>query len=176
MNDLRERLREVTLNGMPDTHPDLIEQLRHVFAHSIEIVPSPTPINRYTCAMYAFDLVEDEEYKTIVLASPAPVYASTGFVQRLIDHGTLRRLDEPQADHLVVYRLDHAVTHIGRTLTRERVESKWGIGHLYRHALFEVPSQYGDECEFYATIDANVALDELATFARDHGVQFEGDD
>ncbi len=126
--------------------------------------------------MYAFDLVENEEYKGIVLAARGPVYASTGFVQRLIDHGTLERLAEPQTGALVVYRLNRDVTHIGRMLSRERVESKWGIGHLYRHALLEVPSQYGDDCEFFAAIDAEAALDELADFAREHGARSQGDD
>jgi hypothetical protein len=97
--------------------------------------------------MYAFDLVEDEEYKSIVLASSGPVYASTGFVQRLIDHDTLEQLDQPLAGALVVYRFSGAVTHIGRMISCDRIESKWGIGHLYRHALLEVPSQYGDELE-----------------------------
>ena len=175
MTDLRTRLRDVTENGMPESHPRLIEQLRAMYAHTIEVVPSPAPIDRYTCAMYAFDLVEDEEYRNIVLAARGPVYASTGFVQRLIDHGTLEPLDQPLAGALVIYRLNGAVTHIGRMISRDRIESKWGIGHLYRHALLEVPSQYGDELEFYAAIDADAALDELADFAREHGVRFEGD-
>lgn len=175
MNDLRNRLREITENRMPDTHPGLIEGLRPEYLHSIEALPSPVPIERYTCAMYAFNLVEDEEYKSIVLASPEPVYASTRFVQRLIDRGNLERLAEPQVGALVAYRLDRTVTHIGRMISPDRAESKWGIGHLYRHSLLEVPSNYGDEWEFYGAVDADSALDELADFAREHGVRFAGD-
>jgi hypothetical protein len=175
MNELRERLREITENGKPDTHPGLIDRLRRVSPHSIEIVKSNAPIERYTCAMYAFDLVENDEYASIVLASPKPVYASTEFVQRLIDRGMLEPLTRPQNDSLVVYRWKGSVTHIGRMLSAERALSKWGIGHLYRHALLEVPSQYGDETEFYRPIDADTTLDAMADFAREHGVRFVGD-
>jgi hypothetical protein len=175
VNELRERLRDITENGRPDTHPRLIDALRRAHPHSIEIVESDAPIGRYTCAMYAFDLLENDEYAGIVLASPKPVYASTGFVQRLIDHETLEPLTRPQVDSLVVYRSQGSVTHIGRMLSARRVESKWGIGHLYRHALLEVPMQYGDETEFYRAIDTDCALDALADFAREHGVRFVGD-
>jgi hypothetical protein len=125
--------------------------------------------------MYAFGFEEDKEYEAIVLASPAPVYASTGFVQRLIDRGTLRKLDVPESEALVVYRLNGALTHIGKMLSLERIESKWGIGHLYRHALLEVPAQYGDEMEFFDAIDVDTALDELSIFAREFGVRFKDD-
>jgi hypothetical protein len=175
MNELRERLRDITENGRPDSHPPLIDELRRIHPHSIEIIEPAAPIERYTCAMYALDLVENDEYAGIVLASPKPIYASTAFVQRLIDRGTLVPLTQPKSDALVVYRLRGSVTHIGRMLSATRVESKWGIGHLYRHALLEVPMQYGDETEFYRAIDTDCALDALADFAREHGVRFVGD-
>ena len=175
MSDLRSRLTEITSNGLPNSHPRLIDQLQLDHVHGIEFVSFPVAIERYTCAMHAFDLVEDEEYAGLVLASPAPVYASTGFVQRLIDRGVLERLAQPQSSALVVYRLGRTVKHIGRTLSPERCESKWGIGHLYRHGLLEVPSDYGDCLEFYRAIDRDSALDELVIFAREHGVQFVGD-
>jgi hypothetical protein len=175
MNELREHLRDITENGRPDTHPRLIEELRRLNPHGIQIVESGAPIERYTCAMYAFDLVENDKYTSIVLASPKPVYTSTGFVQRLIDRRTLEPLTSPRSDSLVVFRSRGSVTHIGRMITAERVESKWGIGHLYRHALLEVPTQYGEELEFYGVIDANTVLDGLADFAREHGVRFVGD-
>lgn len=175
MNELREHLRDITENGRPDTHRRLIEELRLFNSHGIQIVESGAPIERYTCAMYAFDLVENDEYAGIVLASPKPIYASTGFVQRLIDRRILEPFTSPRSDSLVVYRSQGSVTHIGRMITAERVESKWGIGHLYRHALFEVPTQYGEELEFYGAIDADTALDGLADFASEHGVRFVGD-
>ena len=87
----------------------------------------------------------------------------------------MRKLDVPESEALVVYRLNGALTHIGKMLSLERIESKWGIGHLYRHALLEVPAQYGDEMEFFDAIDVDTALDELSIFAREFGVRFKDD-
>ncbi len=173
MNSLRARLREITENGAPNGHAQLIEQLRQAYVHSIEVVASPAPISRYTCAVHALDLVEDEEYESIVMASPRHVFASPGFVQRLIDRHALEQIGQPQAGRLVVYRSAGAVIHIGKMLSPERVESKWGIGHLYRHGLLEVPLHYGDEIEFFNGVDLDTVLDELVDFARESGVQFK---
>jgi hypothetical protein len=173
MNALRTRLREITENGAPDTHPQLIDELRQTHPHSIEVVESPAPISRYTCVVHSLDLVEDEEYETIVLASPKHVFASPGFLQRLIDCEVLNHIGQPQPGSLVVYRAEGAATHVGKMLSPDRVESKWGIGHLYRHALLEVPSH--DELQFFNAIDADTVLDELVEFAKENGVEFEGD-
>lgn len=175
MNDLRARLSYITENGDPDGHPRLIEQLRQTHPHSIEVTESPAPIDRYTCAVHAFHLVEDEEYEAIVMASPRYVFASPGFVQRLISRGTLVRVGQLQAGAVVVYRSEGVVKHIGRVLSPDRVESKWGIGHLYKHGLYEVPLSYGDAIEFFHGIDRDTALDELVEFAKENGVQFSGD-
>jgi hypothetical protein len=175
MLDLRTLLREITENGRPDSHPALIEELRKTFPHGIQVLPSHTPIHRYTCAMYALDLVENPEYIAIVMASPDHVFASTAFVQRLLDRGVLERAKQRKKGCLVVYRDNRIVKHIGKLVSRDRVISKWGIGHLYEHGLNEAPSQYGNGIEFFSAIDADTALDELVTFAKENGVRFEDD-
>ncbi len=60
---LRQRLDEITENGNPESHPDLIAQLRQYVPHAIEVVPSPAPISRYTCVVHALNLVENKEYE-----------------------------------------------------------------------------------------------------------------
>jgi hypothetical protein len=170
---LRTALREITQNGRPDSHPRLIAELTSLHKHDIEVVASPTPIDRYTCAVHAFDLVDDQEYEAIVLASPDHVYASPSFVQRLIDRGRLERIAEGMVGGLIIYRADGTIQHIGRLISPERVESKWGVGHLYRHGLLAVPLQYGSEIEFAAAIRSDAVLDELVEFARENGVEFE---
>lgn len=66
------------------------------------------------------------------------------------------------------------MTHIGKMLSPERVESKWGVGHLYRYGLQEIPLQYGDEVEFFSGIGLDSAFHELLEFAKENGVRFEG--
>jgi len=175
LKDLRTLVWEITENGAPDTHPKLIEELKEEYAHTIEIVVPPAPIHRFTCAVHAFGLIGNQDYEGIVMAAPKHVFAGTGFVQRLIDSGTLEPLTKPQNGDLVVYRSAGDIKHIGRMLSPDRVESKWGIGHLYRHALLEVPANYGDAFELFKGVDVNTVLDAFVEFARENGVKFEGD-
>ncbi len=174
MNALRLRLREITENAPADDHPRLIEDLRRVHARTIELVVARARIERYTCAVHALDLIENREYEKIVWAAQGDVvFASTGFVQRLIDRELLVKADLPGPGRLVVYRDGDLVTHIGKTLSPERVESKWGIGQRWRHGLWEVPSQYGCDVEFFDAIDTDTVLDEMVEFAKENGVSFE---
>lgn len=172
---LRQRLDEITENGNPESHPDLIAQLRQYVPHAIEVVPSPAPISRYTCVVHALNLVENKEYEEIVLASPKHVFASPAFVDRLISRQVLAPAPCKCSGSLVLYRQGGRLKHIGKMVLADNVESKWGVGHLYRHPMLEVPAKYGCETEFVDAIDADVAIDELVVWARENGVRFEGD-
>lgn len=175
MSALRRRLHEITDNGAPQTHQDLIEGLRCELPHSIQVVQATVPNDRYTCVMHALDIVEDAEYIAIVAAAPRDIFASPRFVERLISQGHLHELAAPADGALVVYCDQGSVKHIGRLLTAMRVESKWGVGCLYRHGLLEVPENYGSELRFFSSVDREFTLDRYVEYAREHGVQFEGD-
>lgn len=175
MCDLRHQLHQITDNGAPETHPQLIQELGREFPHSIDVAQGSAPNDRYTCAMHAFDLVEDPEYIAITKAAPRDLFASPRFVERLIALGHLAELARPQPDALVVYLDGGAVKHIGRLLSETRVESKWGVGHLYYHGLFEVPSSYGSELRFFEPVDREFVLDRYVEYARENGVRFEDD-
>ncbi|MGZ5126401.1 MAG: hypothetical protein ACXWC1_26795 [Burkholderiales bacterium] len=175
MDDLRSRLNQITQNGKPETHPEMIHELRRTHQHSIEITEGPAAYDRYTCVMHAFELVEDPEYIDIAQAAPADIFASPRFVDRLIERRDLVELPGPTQGALVVYLDNDAVRHIGRLLSDSRVESKWGIGLLYQHDLFEVPSSYGSVVRFFKPIDREYALDRYVDYARENGVRFEGD-
>ncbi|MBA2727726.1 MAG: hypothetical protein H0U49_06095 [Parachlamydiaceae bacterium] len=49
----------------------------------------------------------------------------------------------PQKGDLVVYYYSSSITHWGIYLGSDMVESKWGSGSVYRHAIFDAPSEYG---------------------------------
>ena len=163
MESLRTYLFDITENGDPLSHPCLIADLRSQVHHTIEVLPSATAIDQYTCGMHAFHLVDDEEYRELARLHPEG-YASTDFVRYLICHGVLVQLDTARPDCLVVYFNQGDIKHIGRTVSREVIVSKWVTGHLYRHALFELPSSYGTEVKFYADIDRGTAIDWLKKF------------
>jgi hypothetical protein len=41
--------------------------------------------------------------------------------------------------------------HVG-LVDGDRIRSKWGIGHVWRHPRFEVPERYGDLILFFAPV------------------------
>ena len=175
MHELRRRLHEITNNGAPETHQDLIEDLCREIPHSIEVVQAAAPNHRYTCVMHALDIVENGEYIAIANAAPREIFASPRFVELLIVNGDLHELTGPSEGALVVYCDQGSVKHIGRLLAATRVESKWGVGFLYRHELLEVPENYGSDLRFFTSVDREFALDRYVEYAREHGVRFEGD-
>ena len=127
MQELRRRLQQITDNGVPDTHPLLIESLRIDIPHSIEIVQAFVPNERYTCVMHSLDLIENKEYIEIATVAPRDIFASPRFVERLINSGHLQELMAPVEGALAVYFDGGAVKHIGRLITATSVESKWGV-------------------------------------------------
>lgn len=175
MDELRIKLFEITNNGRPETHIELIRQLGDRIPHTVEVRDGPAIIERYTCVMHAFNLIENQEYADIIRAAPQYVFASTDFLQRIIVREELLQREQPEAGGLVVYLSNHCAKHIGRMITPDRVESKWGIGHLYQHGIWEVPAQYGSEVKYFESLDTEDALDAFVEYAKQHGVAFEGD-
>ena len=72
-------------------------------------------------------------------------------------------------DLLIVYFTDSKVQHIGRMIDNSRVESKWGTGHLCKHSLWEVPSNYGDKVSFFVPIDHDTVLDRFCQWQKCEG-------
>jgi len=59
--------------------------------------------------------------------------------------------------------------HAGLAQTNLRVISKWGIGHLYEHELWDVPESYGTSIRFFKQLPCEEALDLFVQFAREKG-------
>lgn len=170
MEYLRIRLHEISENGYPGTHPDLIQRLREEIPHTVQVQNSPIAIKRYTCVMHGFNLIENLKYIEIVEAAPAYVFASLDFLQRMIVRERLLQCEHAERGALIVYSENHCAKHIGKMITSDRVESKWGIGHLYRHGVWEAPAQYGTEIRYFEPFDSENALDAFIEYAEEHGV------
>ena len=146
---LRTRLTEITENGKPESHIDLIEGLRPQHPHSIVALTDVSSDLRYNCSMYAFGIEQNQEYVDLVMALPAHIHADTKFIEFLIDRGYLAETDKPSPGLVAVYLDNGQVRHIGRLVSEARVVSKWGLGHLYEHEVLEAPSSYGDKVRFF---------------------------
>jgi cell wall-associated NlpC family hydrolase len=101
------------------------------------------------------------------------VYASPTFARWLLDRSFLReaRQEEARKGDLVFYFNDNGrVSHAGVIVGNNRVESKWGVGHLYQHALFEVPESYGTKVRLFRKLDLEESLEYFRRFAKEKGM------
>jgi hypothetical protein len=152
--ELRAILDEMTSEPGTVNHPARLEELRHGFHHTIDVLPSSHSISTYNCVIHALGMIDLD----------IPVwYARTAFVAHLIATGKLE-VSEPRPGALVVWSAGGQVKHIGKLITTQRSESKWGHGLLFAHALNEIPIRYGEVSGFYAPITSAQALDHFNSF------------
>ncbi len=142
---LREALDDVALMAV-ETQADRIAALRKDPGHSIFVLDSAVPLDRYTAGAFAFYLIDDPTFLQVVSVPFRRIFAGPEFVEYLMRCGRLTARDEQavQAGDLVIYLADGEVRHVGRALQRGRVVSKWGSGLLCEHGVWEVPASYGN--------------------------------
>ena len=145
--DLRNTLEAITQSHI-SAHDRLLSE--RVLNHTIRILSSIREDNSYNCVMYALDLQNDQRYLELRKIIDPNIHADTSFLNYLIDEGALL-LDS--SGNLLTYSNELKITHIGKIDIQGRVISKWGIGHLYEHAIYEVPISYGDQVRRYSLIE-----------------------
>lgn len=172
---LRQKLQQMTEVMDVDQHPSLLAELTRDCPNSIRILASPHPIKRYTCLMHVFDFTERPEYVAIASHGVGRIYASPAFAHWLIAGGHLVEVAQDDAldGVLVFYFSEGSFKHVGLHGEDGRAVSKWGQGHLYDHALLEVPVVYGAEVRFYRGVPFEDAYDLLVQFAEENGMRFE---
>jgi hypothetical protein len=169
---LRNRLQEVTHNPDIATHRIGIEAMRPVFHHTIDVITNENDNLAFNCVMFALGLEADAEYFAMATHCPQEVHASTQFLHFLADRGELVERQFGVPGSLIAYLEDGRFRHIGKMADDGRVRSKWGIGHLYEHAVFEVPASYGTTVRFFAPMALDDALDAFFAYAQACGVVF----
>jgi hypothetical protein len=134
---------------------------------------SPYPIQTYTCFVHAFRFTQKPEYIAIAKRGFNVVYAGPGFMAWLLQNSLLIEVSAKQAtdgDLAVYFTDDGRVKHGGLYVGNERVESKWGMGHLFQHAIFEVPESYGTKVKFFKQITSSNAFGHFRRFAVEKGM------
>jgi len=175
---LRERLACITRELAPDEHPAEIERLREEIAHSIELLEGAAPISDYTCAVHAFDLIQDPTYESVATFGLCKTFAGKEFIHFLLDQELLeeRALDDRAGGRLLMYFEGGDFQHIGTLLAENRLVSKWGMGHLWEHGIWEVPANYGDELRLFEAPADGAGLDLFIEYAKAEGFEFRDDD
>jgi len=171
MASLRAELQKITHDGNLENHARRIAELRAQVPHSIEILTKPGDNLRYNCIMHALGVPENTELIGLVMRCPRSIHPNTRFLKFLKDRGILSPIAQLAAGQVVTYSNGRGIRHAGRTISELVVESKWGIGHLYRHALMEVPSSYGNKLSYFAPPDAQAVVGEFIEFARSQGAR-----
>jgi len=128
--------------------------------------------------VHVFHFTEKPEYIAIAERGGSRIFANPRFAHWLIDHNHLAEVPEDEATEgdLVFYFADSGLKHAGLLRDDGRVTSKWGIGHLYEHELFEVPESYGTYVRFFKPVPYDVAYDHLTHFAEENGMRFRRTD
>ena len=173
--NLRDLLHKITENALVDDQAEQIVALSNVHPHEIEPLDSQHPIGKYTCVVHAFCLVGDKTYEDVASFGIGRVYAGKEFMEFLLERRLLRELKacEAKANDLVIYFMNGEFRHVGRINAQGKVVSKWGVGGLYAHALFEVPISYGNEVKWYIGLDADQCFNLFIQYAKYNGFQFE---
>ncbi len=168
MTTLRHKLQEITECALLQEHPAHIEALRSEHDHSIVVVESKSPIERYTCGVHAFNLVEDPTYVEVASSRLGRIFAGPEFVNFLLQNQLLspRNQSTVISGDLILYFDNGNFRHVGRMKTDTRVLSKWGTGWLYEHGVWEVPLNYGKEIQYFIGPDEKASFDLFIQYAK----------
>ena len=172
---LRKKLQTVIEVQDVAQHPVLLAEVTREFPNSIRITESSYPIDRYTCLMHVLNFTEKPEYIAIAAYGTGRIYAGTDFAHWLIERGLLAEVSQAEAKDgdLVFYFSEGTFKHVGLWRLNGRVLSKWGVGHLYDHGLFEVPTSYGTDVRFCNRLPYDDAYDLFRQFAEEIDIPFE---
>jgi hypothetical protein len=173
MANLRKRLQEMTEVTDVSRHSGLLTAMTQEIPNTIKLVASPYSVNRYTCLVHVFGFAEKTEYIEIARRGFNVGYASPDFAHWLIGKGFLSEIDpqDVQDGDLVFYfNVDGRFKHAGIMVSKERVLSKWGTGHLFEHALDEVPESYGAKTRFFKNLKYEEAFEHFKTYVRKKGM------
>ena len=164
---LRKFLDDVTKSKPVSRHRALVEDRQSEYMHSIFAVDSKVDVDTYTCAVHAFDLIEDPTYLKIANYNIREAFAGKKFVEFVLDNDLLIELaDTSQGSGvLVMYFKNNKFEHIGIVNEGNQITSKWGRGLLWKHEIWEVPERYGNEKRFYALPSTCTGLDMFCEYA-----------
>lgn len=171
---LRHKLSDVTQNVAVPEHLAHVEALRTETNHSIVVVESQHPIDRYTCGVHAFHLIEDPTYLSVACSGLRRTFAGTEFIDFLLERQLLTPREGSSAipDDLILYFDNEVFRHVGRVRPHHRVLSKWGAGHLYEHQVWEVPFSYGNQVRYFVGPDKDSSCDLFIQYAESKGFSF----
>lgn len=140
-----------------------MEELNKRIPHSVRLhTRLSRAILELNCFMFALDIAPD----AVADMCLGHIFPGQRFVKFLLAREHLR---ETEAGTIAIYFRDGLPEHAGKR-DGGTVISKWGSGgtHIWEHALWDVPAEYGDEVRFFAGLPGVVDL--YLKWAEAHGI------
>jgi hypothetical protein len=159
--ELRQELERIVTTEIVRVHERLIVNLavKYPSAHLVVVPPDPSCDHAYNCFMHALHLVGRLQPNVVqTQADEIRFLVDSVFFRKLFETGLLEEIPESmlQPNDLIVYYKSRHKRHVGRYLAPDLIESKWGIGPLMQHGLWDVPLSYGQRLRCFKP--ANQAL------------------
>ena len=134
------------------------------YNHSIVLKNISPAERKYNCFAYAFDLMHSTKYTEI---APIGVFANSEFVEFLINNEILKEIEwgkENDGD-IIIYFDKGKPKHAGKIYSG-RIISKWGVGHLWEHDIYDVPINYGNKCRIFTRISKDISIAAFIEYAK----------
>jgi hypothetical protein len=160
--ELRAEIEAITRRYDPDkVHGQLadMESLRLRFPHSVGIVEAVDVAlagpRQFNCYMYALNIHDSSRIAGLLATTVRPL--GNEFMRWLVDSRRLKATaDGLQHNDIILYSDEYSPLHAGRW-NGSAVVSKWGLAHLWKHPIFEVPTRYGHIARSYRGVNASQA-------------------
>ena len=172
---LRQALQAMTEEADGARHPELLREMSLAHPNTITILDSVHPLRRYTCFVHAFGFTEQPHYVSIAEIGFNYVYAGPEFGLWLIDKRYLSEITEEELvpnDLAFYFSADGRLRHAAIFQGNDRFQSKWGLGYLFAHKLFEVPDSYGNLARFFRGLTYLKAIRCFIAYAESKGMHF----
>ena len=151
---LRQRLQNILNEEQGKLHEKKVVQLAsHCRGAFIEPVHfSSQKLQAFNCFMYVLNLLDRLEPNVFQQDNEKiGFFVNSSFFTKLHDADILSEtsIDQLETNDLVVYYKGQQKVHAGRYIAPNLVESKWGLGPLFRHGLWDVPKSYGEALKYF---------------------------
>jgi hypothetical protein len=174
LKNLRDELQEITDRYADDRVAEQILRIAKLnprFSHTISLLQAVMPDKpetfQFNCYQYSFALRKVESVTRIMQEhwlSPRREFGRFLLDTRLQG---IPANEAQDGDH-IIYE-DPEIVHAG--IVREgRIESKWGLGHLWHHGVFEVPWRYGTHVRYFRRLAPGNCVDAFLEYATERGV------
>lgn len=162
MDNFREQLKDLTTTPSRDGQIMRMNKLNDEFARSLKSLEMGA--NNYNCFMYALGVEGDEDVKDILSANPQIKFGSS-YITKLIDTEVLV---EDIHGSVVLYFNGDKPLHAARRLHNGLCISKWGMGLLWQHELYDLPLNYGDRHAFFNLSSSAAAVEAFKKYSQKH--------